>query len=182
MREAIIIHGSPDKAEYFSPDTPTPPAFHWLPWLQKQFQLAGVLAQIPSMPAPYAPKYKEWEAMFKRIAPMDLECAVGHSSGGGFLVKYLQANRPRIKKLVLAAPWFDVEKRYGGEWAAEFDPRALDGIGETHALISDDDSQDQQESAKALLAAYPKIIEHRFKDKGHFVGMPVFPELWEACR
>jgi predicted alpha/beta hydrolase family esterase len=182
MKEAIIVHGSPDRAEYFAPEFPSPSAFHWFPWLQKQFQMAGVLAQVPSMPAPYDAKYSEWEELFSRLVSPRLEYAVGHSSGGGFLIKYMQAHRLPLKKLVLVAPWLDPDGEFGQEWRTELDPRALDSAAETHLFISDDDDAAELDSANRLLAAYPKIIEHRFTDRGHFVGMPAFPELWDIIK
>ncbi len=181
MQEAIIIHGGPRKEKYYNPDLPTLPNANWLPWLQKQFQMVDILAQTPSMPRPYDPTYAEWEEMLNRFVSSNLAYAVGHSSGGGFLVKYLQTHKLPLKKLILVAPWFDFEKRWGEEWLTDFDPNALDGI-EVHMLISDDDTPDQQQSARVLMEAYPSIIEHRYKDKGHFVGIPTIPEVWEIIQ
>ena len=180
MKEAIIVHGSPDRVEYFDPASPSPSAFHWFPWLCKQFQLAGILAQCPSMPTPYDAKYAEWEDLFLRLVSPRLEYAAGHSSGGGFLVKYMQKHRLSLHKLALVAPWIDPDRKFGEEWQTWLDPHALDSVQEAHLFISEDDDEAELESAARLLAAYPRIIEHRFKDRGHFVGMPEFPELWKA--
>jgi hypothetical protein len=33
MKNAIILHGGPDKQEYYDPETPSQSNMHWLPWL-----------------------------------------------------------------------------------------------------------------------------------------------------
>jgi hypothetical protein len=83
-----------------------------------------------------------------------------------------------LEKLVLVAPWLDPDGEFGGEFRTELDPAAFDAVGEVHLLISDDDDEVELESARRLLFAYPRIVEHRFADRGHFVGMPAFDELW----
>lgn len=45
----------PSKEEYFNSDSPAQSNKHWLPWLQRQLQLNGILAQTPEMPESYAP-------------------------------------------------------------------------------------------------------------------------------
>jgi len=46
MKTAIIIHGMPSKEEYFSPKTKSQSNGHWLPWIQKQLILNGILARV----------------------------------------------------------------------------------------------------------------------------------------
>ena len=177
MKEAIIIHGGPGKEVFFDESIPPPSHSFWFPWLQKQFLVNGILAQAPVMPAPYDSKFSEWAEIFDRFASPNLAYAVGHSSGGGFLVKYMQTSGLRLEKLILVAPWLDPKKNFGEEWQTSLDPRALDNVIETHLLISDDDDTAELESARRLVDAYPKIIEHRFQNRGHFIFINELPEL-----
>ncbi len=57
MKTAIIVHGMPPKEEYFNSAYPSQSNKHWIPWIQKQLILNGILAQTPEMPEPYDPDY-----------------------------------------------------------------------------------------------------------------------------
>ena len=107
MKTAVILHGKPPKEEYFDPKCPSPSNAHWLPWLQRQLLLAGVLAQTPEMPEPYEPDFQKWSAVFERC-PIDADTTlIGHSCGAGFLVRWLSEHAIRVGKVALVAPWID---------------------------------------------------------------------------
>lgn len=36
MKNAIILHGGPARAEYYDPKMPSMSDSHWIPWLQAQ--------------------------------------------------------------------------------------------------------------------------------------------------
>src|SRR5687767_10509252 len=74
---------------YFDPTTASPSNYHWIPWLQKQLLLKGILAQAPEMPTPYAPDFAAWRETFERIGVDELTTLIGWSAGGGFLVRWL---------------------------------------------------------------------------------------------
>lgn len=72
----------PDKEEYFNPDIPSQSNHHWLPWLQKQLILNGVLAQTPELPKPYEPDYALQKEVLERFNINNQTILVGFSCGG----------------------------------------------------------------------------------------------------
>ena len=83
MKTAIIIHGRPSKEEYFEKMQDSPSNAHWLPWIQHELLLAGVLAQAIEMPKPYEPTYDGWKSVFERFDVNEETMLIGHSCGGG---------------------------------------------------------------------------------------------------
>ena len=84
MQTAIILHGKPSKEEYLDTKSASPSNAHWLPWLQRQLLLYGILAQTPELPEPYEPNYKKWSAMFQQFTIEADTMLVDHSCGAGF--------------------------------------------------------------------------------------------------
>jgi uncharacterized protein len=183
MRTAIILHGKPSKEEYFDPASPSPSNAHWLPWLQRQLLLEGVLAQTPELPEPYAPNYRRWSAVFERF-PVDAETMlVGHSCGAGFLVRWLGEHKVEAGKVALVAPWIDPT---GARARAMFDGLYIDpGLaartGGVRLFISGDDSEEVLASAAQLELTLKGIEIKRFSGHGHFTSWSMksgeFPEL-----
>jgi predicted alpha/beta hydrolase family esterase len=89
MKKAIIIHGMPSKEEYYDVNRPASSNCHWLPWIQKKLLLKNVLAQTPEMPEPYNPVYENWRKVFEQLSPDEETILIGHSCGGGFIVRWL---------------------------------------------------------------------------------------------
>lgn len=67
MKTAIILHGMPDKEDYYNPKGDAESNCHWLPWIQRQLILRDVLAQTPEMPRPYTPDYESWNHVFNQF-------------------------------------------------------------------------------------------------------------------
>jgi predicted alpha/beta hydrolase family esterase len=59
MNQVILIHGMPDKEEYFSEGKPSSSNKHWLPWIQKKLAMKEILSQALEMPHPYNPVYED---------------------------------------------------------------------------------------------------------------------------
>ena len=105
--------------------------------------------------------------------------------GGGFLLKYLSLN-PQIKidKLILVAPWLDLDKE-GGEFLDGFDldKNLVDQCNEISLFCSTDDDSYIIDSVKKIREIYQNIKIYEFTDKGHFcmdeIG-PTFPELLDV--
>src|SRR5208282_41261 len=105
MINALLLHGRPDKQEYFDPEYPSASNDHWIPWLQKQLLLNNILAQTPEMPNSWKPNYNEWEAVINRYEITPNTILVGHSCGGGFWVRWLSENKKlHVGKVILIAP------------------------------------------------------------------------------
>ena len=186
MKNAVTLHGICDENEYFDMDFPSPSNAHWLPWLQQKFCRAGILCQCLEMPKPYKPVYEEWKQTFEQLNVQDLAFVVGHSAGCGFILKWLHQN-PAIKfeKLILVAPWLDPTKRMGEFVQFELKPEGLKNVGEIHLFHSEDDMEAVKITQERLIAMYPKIIQHNYKNMGHFclsdIG-PTFEDLWDVLK
>jgi predicted alpha/beta hydrolase family esterase len=189
MKNAVLVHGAPDREEYFDPKSPSLSNAHWFPWLQKQLVINGFNTQTPEMPDSYKPDYEVWCKEFERynIGPQTL--LVGHSTGAGFLLRWLSENKDvKVGRLILVAPFLG----FGTKVLNNFFNFALDEnlAGRTTETIiynSDDDKSYIRRSANVLrhrlAGANAKYIE--FHSYGHFTYNDMqteeFPELLEDC-
>jgi uncharacterized protein len=186
MKTAIIIHGRPSREEYLKVDTPAASNNHWLPWIQKQLNLKGVMAQTPEMPEPFRPDYEKWKKIFEQFELNEETILVGHSCGGGFLVRWLSENDIKVGKVVLVAPWINPQDtgQTPGFFDFTIDPNLVAKTEELHLLISSDDEQDELDTANMIEEKVSGVKMHRFTNKGHFCigfNLPTeeFPELLE---
>lgn len=183
MKNAIIIHGSADKEEFYSHDYPSLSNSHWLPWLQKQLLQNHILTQTPEMAAQVEPVYSQWKKTFKQFDINQDTTLIGFSCGAGFLVRWLSQNPVSIDKLVLVAPWLDPNRTETKNFFEfKIDPKLADRDNQIHILVSEeDDTEGLQESVKQLIDTIPHITVHTFQNHGHFtlgdMDTPEFPEL-----
>jgi len=186
MKNAIILHGRPNREEYYSEKYPTMSNSHWLPWLQKQLLSHDIYAQTPEIYKSFEPSYEKWSREIERFDPDEKTLLVGHSCGAGMIVQWLSRNpSKKVGKVILVAPWIDVEK---DDWPAfdfDIDKNLVSRTAGLTIIHSADDVEEIQTSVKKLREdlAGAKYIE--FKDKGHFTHhyMPTdtFPELLKEC-
>lgn len=169
------------------PKTPAPSNNQWFPWLQKQLSLKGIVAQTPEMPEPYRPDYEKWKQVFEQFELDEDTILVGHSCGGGFLVRWLSENDVKVGKVVLVAPWINpnYQEIVAGFFDFQIDPNLVSKTKGLTLFISSDDEQDELDTAKMLEEKIQDIKMVRFTDKGHFcVGFNLkteeFPELLAA--
>jgi predicted alpha/beta hydrolase family esterase len=184
MKNAIIIHGTCEEEEYFSDEYPSLSNSHWLPWLQKQLLIKNIFTQTPEMPEAYAPDYEKWSREFSKFEVNESSVLIGHSCGGGFLLRWLSENKIKIDKLILVAPWLDPEREKTTDFFDfELDSKIIDRINEFYLLVSTDDEADILQSVSFIKNKLPDIIYHEFKDCGHFCFSDLksekFPELLE---
>lgn len=184
MKSALILHGTCDKEEFFDKTAPSLSNSHWLPWLQKQFLCHNMLCQTPELPTPYNPNYNDWKKAFENYYDNDVKIVVGHSAGGGFMLKWLHKN-PKVKldKLILVAPWINTPIEPAEFLKFSIKENALDNIKETILFYSTDDEPSIIESVNIILKHFKQIKMMRFKNKGHFVYGTIgatFPELWQS--
>jgi predicted alpha/beta hydrolase family esterase len=187
MKTAIILHGMPSKEEYFDPAAPSPSNRHWLPWIQRQLILQDILAQTLEMPAPYAPDYGAWCAVFEKISVDENTTLIGHSCGGGFLVRWLCENKIKVGRVVLVAPWLDPDR----EDTTDFFDFTIDEnlAARTAGLVilnSTDDFPAIQKSVVLLKEKIKNIDVRNLNGFGHFcyddMKTDAFPALLEAAR
>ncbi len=187
MKTAIIVHGMPSKKEYFSPKKPSPSNNHWIAWVQRRLILKGILAQTIELPEPYKPVYEKWKSVFEQFKVDKDTALIGHSCGGGFLVRWLSENKKRVGRVVLVAPWIDPNHVLEtGFFDFKIDPNLLKRIKNLTIFISKDDDSDIIKSVQLLKEVLKgkniKIIE--FENMGHFtlgdMKTEKFPELLSA--
>jgi len=183
MKTAIILHGKPSKEEYLDPKSPSPSNAHWLPWLQRQLLLNGILAQTPELPEPYEPDYKKWSAVFQEFQIDAATMLVGHSCGAGFLMRWLNERGVQVGKVALVAPWLDPNHNRA---RAMFNGLHIDaGLAArtrgVRLFISSDDREEVLTTAALLESTIKGIQLRRFSDRGHFTSGDLkteeFPEL-----
>lgn len=183
MKTAIIIHGMPERENYFNPTADSPSNCHWVPWLQHQLNINSILTQTPEMPEPYDPDYEKWEQVFSQFKIDENTILVGHSCGGGFIVKYLSGNNIKVNKVVLVAPWINSKRE---EDITMFDGLRIDEnlLSKTNSVTifsSSNDDKEIQDSIKVLEDTIKGVKVLEFKDYGHFCLSDMkkreFPEL-----
>jgi len=189
MKKALILHGV-NKSKEFAASHQTPVStWFWLPWLQQQFNIAGVNCQNPLFPNSWFPdkNYKDDFDMFSQFKIDEDTIIVGWSCGGGFILKYLAENPTiKISHLILVAPWLDTQKLMKNYFEGfDLDSKLPDRIKQIDIFYSAND-EFVAESVRQIIETYPKMKIHKFEDKGHFrsedLGGIEFPELWEVCK
>ncbi|MCF7843844.1 alpha/beta hydrolase [Candidatus Gracilibacteria bacterium] len=184
MKSAIILHGMPSKEEYFNCDRSSQSNSHWLPWLQQQLIVNGVLTQTPELPEPYLPVYEEWCKVFEQFTIDEDTTLVGHSCGAGFLLRWLSENKIEVGKVVLVAPWFDpVKEIQNNFFDFEIDRDILQRVEVMSIFVSSDDEKTVLDSVEIITKQLPQVEVKRFEGKGHFtfgdMKTEKFPELLE---
>ncbi len=183
MKTAIIIHGMPDKESYFNAKADSQSNCHWIPWLQQQLNINGILSQRPEMPEPYNPDDGEWKEVFEQSKINEDTILVGHSCGAGFIVKYLSDNNIKVGKVILIAPWINSQKE---EPVTMFDALVIDEnlVAKTSGITIFSSSNDDQVIKNSIdvlknIIKGLKVLE--FKNYGHFCLRDMktreFPEL-----
>lgn len=169
MKNALLIHGTPDREEYFDPAYPSPSNSHWFPWLQKQLLIREYETQTPEMPKSYKPDYEAWRFEFERHAVTEETLLVGHSCGGGFLVRWLSEHPQPVTRLILAAPWMDPFKNHcvPGFFDFKINPE-LTELTDLHLIYSDNDSEEVELSVGKIKQELPRINLHLMPGLGHF--------------
>ncbi len=170
MKRALVIHGMPSREEYYSQSFPAPSNSHWFPWLQRQLQLKDIFCQTPEMPEPFNPDYIKWKTEFEQFKVDSETTLVGHSCGGGFLVRWLSENEINIDRLILVSPWLDPNRlETTNFFDFQINPVIQDRLKSIDILISDNDNvEGVKESVKIISSHLPKARIHQFSGKGHF--------------
>ena len=183
MKTAVILHGMPSKEEYFDSTSPAQSNKHWLPWIQRQLILNGILAQTIELPEPYTPDYEKWRSVFEQFHTDEETTLIGHSCGGGFLARWLSENKMKVGKVALVAPWLDPERESTTNF---FDFKIDRGVPERTkglAIFVSNDEKNVLDSVETLKKEWAgvKIIE--VSNKQHFtfggMGTQEFRELRE---
>lgn len=187
MRNAIILHGGPSKEEYYDPSLPSMSNSYWIPWLQAQLLKHDIPTVTPEVPWSFDRNWDTWSKELERYDIGPETILIGHSTGGGFIVKYLSIHENlKVGKVVLVAPWLDPDREHTVNFFDDFevDPtivsRAAHGI---MVFNSSDDQESVQKTVHILREKVQHIDYREFENYGHFwfdeKKMSKFPELLE---
>lgn len=184
MKNALILHGKPDKDEYYDKNAPSGSNAHWLPWLQKQLIANDVKADTPEVPDAYVPKWEKWVKEVERFEIGPKSILIGHSCGAGFWVKYLSIHQDlKVDKVILVAPWMDPDgdEAVGFFNDFEIDPDLTNRTGGLTIFHSDNDMGNVHKTVANLREKIKDVEYREFNNYGHFtyssMGTNEFPEL-----
>jgi predicted alpha/beta hydrolase family esterase len=182
MKTAIILHGMPSRNEYLNGERSSQSNSHWLPWLQQQLIVRGILAQTPELPEPYLPVYGAWSRVFEQFEINEDTILVGHSCGAGFLLRWLSENKINVGTVALVAPWLNLEKSLQNDFFSfNFDKELFLRVKDVKIFISRDDDQVIIDSVKLINEKFSQVKIQWFEDRGHFtlgdMKTEKFPEL-----
>lgn len=190
MKKALILHGvSKDKdfvASHLLPVT----TWHWLGWLQQQYNLADVNCQNVLFPHSWfgAKKYADDAEVFSQFKVDEDTRIIGWSAGTTFILKWLyQYPELRAKHLVLLSPHLNMNNMLGEYFNGEIPMDLMERFERVDMFYSTDDPiPGVVESAHKLKEMFPNINVHKFENYGHFqeqaMGTKEFPELWNVCK
>ena len=186
MNNAILIHGRPDKDEYYDPAFPSASNSHWFPWLTKQLMLHDIFTVAPEIPRPWQPRYDIWKQELERFDITSDTILVGHSCGGGFIIRWLSENKTRtVEKVILVAPWLNPEHNPISDTADffdfEIDPTLAERTNSITIFHSDNDMKTIHTSVQILKQNIRGVAYKEFHNYGHFCYNDLkkyeFPEL-----
>lgn len=179
MRRAIILHGTCSRQDYYDQSIPALSNQIWIPWLQKQLLMRRIDVYAPDIPFAYKPDYDRWQREIERYNIDADTTLVGHSTGGGFWVRWLSEHPSvNVGKVILVAPWLDPNNiKKTTFFNFEIDNNI---VGRTQGLIifaSDNDHLGIRWSVETFRKSLPGHNYREFHDYGHFMDISTFPEL-----
>lgn len=182
MKNVILVPGRPDKDQHYNPALPNNGENYWFSWLKRQLILRDIKTDVIEPPMPFRPRYREWKTEFERFDITPQTTLVGHSCGGGFLVRWLSENKVMVGNVYLVAPWINPEEDPESDTAdffnfsidPDFPARTKGGT----VFFSDDDYESVVKTVKILEEKVTGLTLHNFENRGHFTER-TFPELLE---
>lgn len=157
----------------------------WIIWaLEDSYDLI-----CPLMPIKQNADYIAWKIWFERhfeFISDNNPILIGHSLGGGFLLKYLSENGfpKKISQLHLVAPYVESEGLHLEKLNTfNFDISKINSIknmcNEIHLWHSKDDNAVPFSHSELVKKYIPEAEFHIFTDRGHF-RQPAFIEILEV--
>ncbi|MCL2339038.1 MAG: hypothetical protein FWC51_03755 [Proteobacteria bacterium] len=192
MKKAIILHGI-NKSKEFAAEHELPvSAWHWLGWLQQQFNLADVNCQNVLFPHSWFPdkKYADDAEVFSQFTVDSDTRLIVWSMGSTFIFRWLYEHpEVRAKHLVILAPHLNPNNTLpvDGYFDDQIPMDLMERFDRVDMFYSTDDpTPGIVESAEKMIELFPGINVHKFEKHGHFqlqaMGTHEFPELWAVCK
>jgi predicted alpha/beta hydrolase family esterase len=183
MKNAVLLHGTCSEKHYYSEDYPSLSNAHWFPWVQKQLLIRDIPTATPDMVRAHQPDYRLWKKELERFDITPETMLVGHSCGGGFLVRWLsEQSDTKVGKVVLVAPWLDPNNKKANDFFDfEIDADLVERTAGVTIFHSPDDDTTVQVSVDRLIEKINNLKVVTFPGYGHFMvqqmGTETFPEL-----
>ncbi len=155
---------------------------NWFPWLKEYQETKGNEVFVPDFPNAEFPKYNEWKEYWNENYASKVNedsVLVGHSLGGGFLLRWLSENLISTDRLILVAPTPDdcgideIKDFFEKPWNTEV---LKQNIGTIEIFGAENDPYIPVEKLKQLASELGAI----FKDcpgKGHLNEKELFEIL-----
>lgn len=170
MKNVIIVHGKPSKENYYDKDGYTSSNFAWIPWVQNQLLTRDIMPNVPEMPHAYAPEYTSWQREFERFDVTPDTTLVGHSMGGGFLLRWLSEHPEAAPaRVILVAPSVDPLRTNETGFCEFAIDSAITDRTELIVMTSDNDSDKAEQSRQMIVDALPQTDVRMFSGYGHFI-------------
>lgn len=140
-------------------------------------------AQTPEVFMSWQLKYEEWAKEFEKYDIDEHTALVGHSCGGGFIVRWLSEHpNVRVNKVVLVAPWINpIGEEDTDFFEFEIDSKLVERTAGVTIFASDNDFNSVQKSVEIIRDKVTDIQYREFHNYGHFcvedMGTVEFPEL-----
>jgi len=180
MINAILVPGRPDKDQHYNQNVPSNSENYWFSWLKRQLIIHDLKADAIEPPMPFRPSYDVWKKEFERFDITPDTILIGHSCGGGFLIRWLSENNISVGKVLLVAPWINPDNNPESDTADFFtftiDPDFPKRTAGVQIFISEDDGAEVVTTVEILKDSVPDIRIHEFEHRGHFTEKS-FPEL-----
>jgi len=92
--KVVLIHGKNSN-----------PSEKWYPWLIQELRKRNIEVIAPELPKPNDPVMDEWLKEIDKTKPDNNTILIGHSRGGGAILKWLEhlEQNKKIKKVILVA-------------------------------------------------------------------------------
>jgi predicted alpha/beta hydrolase family esterase len=128
------------------------------------------MPNVPEMPHAYDPEYSSWKREFERFDVTPNTTLVGHSMGGGFLLRWLSENHLAAPaRVILVASSLDpLRQNETGFCEFEIDPNITDRT-KLVVMTSDNDSDKAEQSRQMITDALPNTDVRMFSGYGHFI-------------
>lgn len=178
----VIVHGSNANKKSMNEGLPENER-HWYPWIKDKLEERGIDVSNKIYPRNWSPIYEDWKRAFEKNKIDENSTLIGHSAGGGFLVRWLGETKKKIKKLILVSPAIihsEGDETLDNLLRFDINNDVKNNVEEIIIFTSNNDFEEIKEAVKIFSKAFdvkPIILE----DRGHFrekdMGAKEFPEL-----
>jgi hypothetical protein len=182
--KVVVVHGSNDNEDE-AYEGGRENTRHWFSWLIKELNERNIEVSCELYPKDWNPNYYEWKNIFEKNKIDEETILIGHSAGCGFILKWLNENKIKVKKIILVAPYVMgiPEAPFLKDLnIQELDLKLKKYFDEMIIFYSEDDMDCIVHDAKFIHSKLGgKLI--KFQNRGHFnledMGTNEFPELLE---